>query len=158
MNKSKDYIRKIYNLHVNTVYRVCFTYMRGSKMDMEDAVSETFIKFMNTNRIFKSDEHIKAWLIVTASNTCKNMLKRKYRDDIPLDENIINDFEYVKNDDLLESVLALPKYERISLFLYYYEGYTASEIAGIIGKKQSTVWSYLSKGRNNLRSLIEEEA
>lgn len=44
--------------------------------DAEDMVQETFLKLMNCEKQFESEEHARAWLIVTASNTCKNELRR----------------------------------------------------------------------------------
>jgi len=67
-------IEDIYNRHVDTVYRVCFMFMKN-KQETEDAVQTTFLKLMNSNIAFKDEAHEKAWLIVTASNVCKKQLK-----------------------------------------------------------------------------------
>ena len=66
---------EIYNRHVDTVYRVCFSFMKNAA-DTEDMVQETFLKFISSRKSFASEEHEKAWLIVTASNTCKDELRR----------------------------------------------------------------------------------
>lgn len=66
---------EIYNRHVDTVYRVCFSFMKNAA-DTEDMVQETFLKLISCKKKFTSKEHEKAWLIVTASNTCKDELRR----------------------------------------------------------------------------------
>ena len=48
----------------------------------------------------------------------------------------------------MEEVMKLPANYRISIYLYYYEGYSASEIADILGKKES----------ESERSMEEKEA
>lgn len=68
-------IAEIYNRHYNTVYRICFSFMKNAE-DAEDMVQETFLKLISSKKQFESEEHEKAWLIVTASNTCKDELRR----------------------------------------------------------------------------------
>jgi RNA polymerase sigma-70 factor (ECF subfamily) len=43
--RSDEEITEIYNRHVKTVYRVCFSYMKNS-FDTENAVQDTFLKMM----------------------------------------------------------------------------------------------------------------
>ena len=62
----------LYRVHADTVYRVCFTCMKGHRMDAEDALQATFLALMRCGKRFESAAHEKAWLIVTASNVCKN--------------------------------------------------------------------------------------
>ena len=73
-------ITELYETHVDMVYRLCFTILKN-RFDTEDAVQNTFIKLMHYSNPFDSPEHEKAWLIVTASNTCKDALRRASRRD-----------------------------------------------------------------------------
>lgn len=43
------------------------------------------------------------------------------------------------------------------IYLYYYEGYAAKEIAELLGEKPATVSTQLSRGRQQLRTLLESE-
>ncbi len=53
--------------------------------------------------------------------------------------------------DILETVLSLPdKYKNV-IYLHYYEGYTAKEIGRILNKKENTIYSLLSRGRELLK-------
>lgn len=72
--RTDEEIEKIYNRHVDTVYRVCFSFMKN-EADTEDLVQETFLKLIMSGKSFTSQEHEKAWLIVAASNACKDALK-----------------------------------------------------------------------------------
>ena len=65
---------QFYARHVDTVYRVCYIRMKN-QMDAEDAVQEVFLKAMQQPQLWTDDAHAKAWLIVTASNLCKNALR-----------------------------------------------------------------------------------
>ncbi|MCR4956526.1 MAG: RNA polymerase subunit sigma-24, partial [Lachnospiraceae bacterium] len=57
---------------------------------------------------------------------------------------------------VLEEVKKLPLNYRISIYLYYYEGYGVKEIATLLGKKESAVSKYLSRGRAKLKSALSD--
>ena len=71
-------IAEIYTRHSKTVYRVCFAYMKNPA-DTEDAVQDTFFQLIKSGPAFESEEHEKAWLIRTASNICKDVLRHWIR-------------------------------------------------------------------------------
>lgn len=108
---------------------------------------------MTAVRNFASEEHEKAWLIVTASNTCKDELRRFKRK-----------FQYIRNclksensvsaggeEGISELIMALPlKYKEV-VYLHCYEGYQASEIAGMLHCPASTVRNQLLRARKLLK-------
>lgn len=46
------------------------------------------------------------------------------------------------------------KYRQV-IYLYYYEGYSAREIGGLLGQSEASVNTYLSRGRSKLRALLK---
>lgn len=56
---------------------------------------------------------------------------------------------------VLEAVMALPVKYRQVIYLYYYEGYSAREIGGLLGQSEASVNTYLSRGRSKLRALLK---
>lgn len=124
-------------------------------MDSEDAVQSAFLALVRSGKRFSSGEHAKAWLIVTASNICRNMLKRSFRSDAVFDADKHESGN--ESDETLEAVLEMPENERVSVYLHYYEGYTAKEIGDMLGKTESTVWGYLHRGRVMLRDMLKED-
>lgn len=144
-------ITQIYSRQFDTVYRVCLSYMKNAE-DAEDMVQETFLKLILCEKQFESEEHERAWLIVTASNTCKDELRRWKRrlENIrlfPKQENTVPK----EDDKVLEWVMALPvKYKQV-IYLYYYEGYQTSEIASMLHCSESTVRNQLLRGRRLLK-------
>ena len=78
-------IMDIYNRQVDTVYRICFSFMK-TRADTEDMVQETFLRLMSSGTVFQSEKHEKAWLIVTASNVCKDALRRSWRKHTSIEE------------------------------------------------------------------------
>ncbi len=149
--------KEIYERNVDTVYRICYSYLKN-KSDAEDIVQETFIRLLRKVVEFENYNHEKAWLIVTASNLCKNNLKSwKNKIDNIEDYNLTNSNEENDIDEILHIVLNLPNKYKTTIYLYYYEGYSSIEIAKITGKKESTVRSQLKRGREILKVKIGGE-
>ena len=145
--------REMYQEHCQTVYRVAFTYMKNS-YDAEDAVQETFARLIRSGERFRSREKEKAWLIVTVSNVCKDMLRRHYRSDRALE-----DYQYLaapphEIDETMEAILRLPEKYKTVVYLFYYEGYTTREIARMLGEKPNTVSSRISRARLLLKTML----
>lgn len=147
----KEYLAEIYRRNVDTVYRVCWLYMKNQS-DTEDAVSDTFVRLMRSDITFENEEHEKSWLIVTARNICKDMLKSPKYQNEPLDENMLTG--ETLTDEMLAAVKELPEKYRTAVYLYYYEGYTCGEIADMLGTIKSTVISRLARGRKILKKII----
>ncbi len=147
-------ITEIYTRHVKTIYRVCFAFMKNPA-DTEDAVSDTFYKMIKSGMVFESEEHEKAWLIRTASNACKNSLRRWFRksEDLADYENL-QGMGNIEIDDTFEIVLGLPDKYKTVVYLYYYEGYTTPEISKILEKPQSTIRNHLHEARVLLKERI----
>lgn len=148
-------ITRLYNQYVNMVYQICFLYLKN-KADTEDAVQTTFIQLLSEKKPFQSEEHVKAWLIRTASNICKNQLKYWWRKNEPLDF-IQEEGKMDQIDTTLESLLKLPSKYKTVIYMYYYMGYTSEEIAQILKQKHTTIRTLLSRGRERLKQMIGGE-
>ncbi|MDR0293037.1 MAG: RNA polymerase sigma factor [Oscillospiraceae bacterium] len=75
----------LYEKTMPSVYRLCFSYMKN-RADTQDMVHNVYLKLLQSGKAFESDEHRKAWLIVTARNLCKNTLRHWWRRNAPLDD------------------------------------------------------------------------
>lgn len=150
---SKEW-EEVYFRNVQTVYRICFTYMKNPA-DTEDMVQSTFLRLMATRKSFESLEHEKAWLIVTATNLCKDFLKHWWqrREHIDRQERLLarapEDI-----DETLQLILDLPDKYKTALYLYYYEGYDSAQIANLLRKPKSTIRNYLYRGRELLKTKL----
>ena len=154
--KSEE-VASLYRRHVDMVYQVCLMLMKNVP-DAENAVQTVFRKVMEYDRPFRDHKHEKAWLIVTARNECKNQLRHWWRtrraDRTELD-NLT--WEQRSDGELWELILTLPEHEKMALYLHYYQGYSTGETAELMGKKSSTVRSWLCRARRKLKDLLEED-
>jgi RNA polymerase sigma-70 factor (ECF subfamily) len=156
--ETEENIAEIYERHVKTVYRVCFAFMKNSA-DAEDAVSDTFLRMMQSGAKFDSAEHEKAWLIRTASNVCKNLLKHWWRKNKPLEEaeNVISAHDNIEIDSVFGAVMQLPERLKTAVYLYYYEGHTSAEISKLLKKPQSTIRNHLREARKLLKTKLGDD-
>lgn len=140
-----------YRRNMKTVWNICYPYFMN-RADTEDAVQEAFGRLAASGRRFDSEEHEKAWLIVTARNICKDELKRARRLDIPLEETDVYAAPEAPADETLEVLRQLPDRYRTALYLYYYEEWSTAMIAFAMNRRESTVRSDLRRGRSLLKN------
>lgn len=155
--RTDEELSQLYDRHVNTVYRVCFMYMKN-RHDTEDMVQNTFIRLLKDQTTFENTEHEKAWLIRTATNLCKDFFKQWWRRKVSLkNESIEMSKAPFIIDETLEKVMALPSKYKIAIYMYYYEGYTTVDIARVLHKKESTIRSHLYTARQRLKIEIKRD-
>lgn len=136
------------------LFRICYGIL-CNKHDAEDALQETFLKYLTKAPLFKDSEHEKAWLIKVATNTSKNMARFNSKHAVEnLDE--LRHIGISDNDrDIFELIMRLPVKYKIVLDLYYIEGYKANEIADITNTSPVTVRKRLQYGRKLLKHELE---
>ena len=105
---------------------------------------------------FESKEHEKAWLIRVTLNACKDLKRKLFRHStVPLEVLSEEAASVVPEQmEILETVLSLPAKYKDVIYLHYYEGYTAKEIGTMLHKKENTVYSLLSRGRELLKQKL----
>lgn len=155
----KEQIGVLYQKYFDTLYRVCFLYMKNEH-DSLDAVQETFLRLIRSSFKEESEEKTKAWLIVTASNYCKKQLSHWWRKKrTPMEDEKARPENLQRSNDssVLELIWSLPEKYRIPIYLYYYEGYKTKEIAGLLKTNASTVQTRLAKARELLRLELSRQ-
>ncbi|NLF80417.1 MAG: RNA polymerase sigma factor [Clostridia bacterium] len=139
----------------NRLYRTALA-ITGDIGEAEDMVQEAFLRAYEKAPPFTSAEHETAWLLRVTVNLCKSRLRSAWRQRrAPLLASY--PAATAKQEELIASVLALPGKYRAVIHLYYYEGYRVKEIAGLTGRKESTVRSLLTRARQKLKSVLEED-
>ena len=154
---SQEEMAALYRRHVSMVYQICLMLLKNVP-DAEDATQNVFRKVMEQDKPFRDPEHEKAWLIVTARNECRDQLKHWWRRNRESETALLQVSSRQPEDSgLKELIWELPKQDRLVLYLYYYQGYTAQEIAELLGKNPSTVRTWLVRARKKLKLRMEAE-
>lgn len=149
-------VEQIYNKYVDMIYRIAFNFLKNPH-DTQDAVQSIFYKIIDKKIKFKSNEHMKAWLIRAMQNHCINVLKSAKARNSNVDISEINLTYNEKSDDIIQDILTLPEIYKIPIYLYYYEGYSLDEIAKILKLNPSTLRSRIKNARKLLKIEIERE-
>ena len=120
------------------VYRLAYAQTR-SRHDADDIFQDVFLQVVRVTLNCLKSHWRAAWR----------------RHDVPLDDRI--PFPAPEERALDEALRRLaPKY-RAAVHLYYYEGYSAEEIARMSGEKPSTIRTRLTRARAQLREIMKGE-
>lgn len=151
---------KLLDLYGGNILRLAYSYLHN-KSDAEDILQETLIRFLKTDPRLENEEHEKAWLLRVAANLSKNRIGyNKTRETDELVDELTETLAAEEKPDLAfvwEAVKSLSPAYREAIHLFHYEGYSTAEIAGILGRKESTVRSDLRRGREKLKTILKEE-
>ncbi|MCL2546892.1 MAG: sigma-70 family RNA polymerase sigma factor [Oscillospiraceae bacterium] len=137
------------------LYRTALAIMKN-KSDAEDVVQDVFVKRMEKAPDFASDAHELAWLMRVTVNLCKSKLRSSWRRKT---EPLLESYpaQNQEQESVVEQVMALPLRYRTVIHLFYYEGYSCAEIAGITAQKEAAVRQQLTRARGMLREALEGE-
>lgn len=150
-------VEKLAEKYKDSLFRAAFSVSKNPD-DAEDVVQETFLQYMESSRQFESEEHIRAWLLRTAINKSKNVVRTFWhRNRTSLDDYLSGvPFQEPEDRELVEAVLSLPKLYRSVVYLYYYEDYSVQEIADMLRLSAGTVKTRLFRGRKLLKNTLGE--
>ena len=141
--------------HADMVRRLCLIHLKN-QADSEDVFQTVFMKYVLSSAVFANEEHEKAWFIRVTINACRDLLRSFFRSrTVPLDELIDLPADAPSESrEVLEAVLELPGKYRDVVYLHYFEGYTAPEIAGLMKKNVNTVYSLLARAKKLLKERL----
>ena len=136
------------------IQSLAYIYLKN-RADAEDIAQEVFLAYYRRSFGFSSAGKEKAWLMTVTANKCKSLLRAKHRQELPLTEDI----PYLPKEEnaVLLAVMALDEKYRLPIHLHYYEGYSLQEIGKILKASPGTVGSWLTRGREKLKSILKEE-
>lgn len=154
---SKADIKAVIEKYSNMLFRISYCIL-CNRQDAEDALQDTFFKYITKAPEFKDDEHEKAWLIKVITNISKNMLitrlKRKTVDIEELKHIGVNDTD----SGVFSAVMELPVKYKMVMTLYYIEGYTSAQISDMLSISEAAVRKRLQKGRELLKLEMERNS
>lgn len=149
--------QRLVETYSDLILRLSYTYLNHTQ-DAQDICQTVFLKLLEKAPAFASPAHEKAWIIRTTANACKDLLKSHWhKTTVTLDAAAAVPAPQPEEGSLLAAVNLLPPQYRAVIYLHYYEGYAAKEIAALLGKTPAAVASLLHRGRLRLKTLLESE-
>ena len=141
--------------YADPILRLCLTYSL-TREDAQDICQDIFLKLLEDNRQFTGEEHEKAFVLRSAINACKDLLKSAgRRRTVPMEQAEHIPASQEEDSGLLELVRTLPKHYGAVVYLFYYEGYSLDEIAGLCGCTPAAARKRLSRARKLLAKGLE---
>ncbi len=154
----EHYFQKYYKV----CRRVAFTMVKNDA-DAEDVAQETLLRLLLHTPDFKDAEHEKAWMMRTAINLSKDLLKSAWHKKTVgieaafLAKQTLFQEMHQEHDDTLLALMELPERHKNCLYLFYYEDYSIREIASVLEMPENTVKTNLRRGRELLRKRLGKD-
>ena len=126
--------------------------------DAEDAVSNAILKAFQSRDTLRDRNKFKPWILKILINETKLLMRRNEK--IIIVDNPYKGRNLIKavNDgyiELRQLVSSLEKDLKDVIILYYYQGYSTKEIAGMLHKPKGTILSRLSRAREILKRMLQ---
>ena len=147
-----------YEKYADRVFAVAFSVCRD-RADADDVTQDTFMRYLTCDQNYRDEEHLKAWLLRVAVNRAKDLTRAFWRRNRVSWEDTMAElpFEEPADRDLFAAVMDLPEKYRVAIHLFYYEDYSIAQIAVLLGLREGTVKSRLSRGRTLLKNTLMED-
>lgn len=159
-NLSNEEFEVKYYQYKQMIYNISYTYVKNSE-DADDITQDVFMKYLNSNEVFETDDNEKYWLIRVTINTSKTFVTSSWKKRVSFDEDLIertkdtsstdNIEEKTKQSELFNQVCKLaPKYKEV-IVLFYYENMSIHDISKSLLISENAVKKRLERARNMLR-------
>lgn len=154
----RDELTKIIERYGDSVYRLAYLNLKKKEL-ADDIYQDVFLRLIRQKKRVEPEEHLKAWLLRTTINCCKDYWKSKWFQSIVYDVPPGETSNSLHEDggEVIQAVQSLPEKYRNAIHLYYFEEYSIKEIAKLTGQSENTVSSQLARGRKRLKDILCEK-
>lgn len=152
--KRDSEVGRILQTYGDMLYRTAYLLL-GNPHDVQDALQETLLRYLEKAPAFASQDHEKAWLLRVTANCCKDCLRFRKRHAY-LDLEPLRECLPAQEHRHLQELYALPAKWKTVLVLHYFEGYSLKEIGEILNLSESAVKKRLQRAREALRMEMED--
>jgi RNA polymerase sigma-70 factor (ECF subfamily) len=156
----------LYDVYLSRIYRHVF-YRVGNTEDAEDITQQTFVKAWKAiGRYKKTSSPFLAWLMKISHNLVIDHYRAK-KDKIYLNSEIditnpgpgpeqIAEANYTQQQ-LRKVILLLPEEQQQVILMSFIEGFSYSEIAAALGKREGNIRVIVHRALKRMRELLKEE-
>lgn len=164
LNGSTDDFRYFIHKYKDLAFSVAVSVVKN-EYEAEEVVQEAFIKAFRSLKSFRGNSEFKTWFYrILINEAFKRFQKLKVDIVLPLSENrtdveeIGEDFRGLSPEEqkllVAESLAKIPPRESLSLQLFYLEGNSLEEIAGLTGWSESNVKVILHRARKHMLDVV----
>jgi RNA polymerase sigma-70 factor (ECF subfamily) len=148
-----------YQMYSQDLFNVAYGYTRNVQ-DAEDIVQNVFIKLLQYEYSFRTNNDEKYWLIRVTINESINFVKSSHKKKIVLDEDIVRSTsdktkENIDKDNIRFFIEQLPEKYKVVLILFYFENMKTVEISILLDISEAAVRKRLERARDILKKKME---
>ena len=150
-------MEELIDRYQNMVYGLALA-RTNSPADADDVFQEVFLACFQSGKVFRDEEHRKAWLLRTTVNISRRVTASTWRrKTVPLSEreDVPVLFRDPEENLVWEAVQALDEAYRLPIYLFYFQELSTAEIAKALSLRPGTVRMRLSRGRDMLREALK---
>ena len=153
---SKDAFAQEVRTLTDTAFAVSYLIL-GNSADCEDAMSEAVLRAYESRGKLKKRDSFRAWFLQILRHEAYDLLKKRRRltpvEELP--EEAAPEGDDAGRLDLRQALQELTDTQRTALLLQQ-EGYDMAEIGQILDVPVGTVKSRISRAKQTLRTLLED--
>ena len=154
----EQFIQQV-RIHEKSFRRFLMALCCGDSMLADDIAQESYMKAYLSIGKLENPESFRYWLFRIAHNTFLSH-KRSIRQTSDFEDayGVYTDAESdasFRYQDLHQALDRLSLKVRTTILLYYMEGYSVKEIAGIIESGEDAIRQHLARGRKLLKDFLE---
>ena len=130
----------------------------GSRTDADDVFQEVFLAYYQSGKVFRDEEHRKAWLLRTTVNQSRRVTASSWRrKTVPLSEREDTPVQFREPEEnrVWEALQALAEDYRLPIYLFYFQELSTQEIAKVLAIRPGAVRMRLTRGREQLREKLK---
>jgi len=165
-NGNADAFGKLYDLHVERVYRHIY-YRVGNTDDTEDLTQQVFLKAWKAiGRYKKTASPFLAWLMRISHNLVIDYYRTKkdmsYLDcELELKDSGASPGRLAEKrfdqQQLRKIIMKLPEEQQQVILMSFIEGFSYTEIASALGKKEGNIRVIMHRALKKMRQMLEGE-
>ena len=137
--------------------------LTGDRAQAEDVVQEVLIRayprWRHIERMDRPEDYVRKMVL----NEFLSWRRRSWRvspagRDLEVEPGPDHAVGYVEREAIVRELAKLPRRQRAVLVLRFYEGFSETEIAGMLGCRPATVRGYSARALATLRAALGEHA
>jgi len=162
----QEAFRMIVEQYRSILFGTAYLMMRDRGL-AEDVVQEALIKMWKHLPSLRVHGSFKAWLLRIVVNEVKQQFRKKQALSVPLEQasEVAGDFDdtetaMIQNEErryLKQALEKLPAEQREAVVLRYFSELTVPEIAAVIGQREGTIKSRLSRALSHLGEILRND-
>lgn len=155
--ETKEWFVQQVKLYESGMYRLAMSILYHEE-DARDAAQEAVCIAYQKIGMLRDKERFRPWIMRILVNECYRILREKKRVVVTeeWDEKMTGTWE-MPDQQLLQAVGRLNEDMRAVVVLFYYEGFSIKEIAGILKLSESNVKTRMFRARKQLKEILMED-